>query len=123
MPLPAPLEIVDAIWYNTNGLPSTAHLYTYPAIVLEVDASARCLTLHYLSDGLISESDDEGFAIREGVPVCQVTPAASEVKRWVCHSECTWTRASFRRVEEIRTKGAAAFLHAWRMRSSDSDVA
>jgi hypothetical protein len=123
LPLPAPLDVVDAIWYGSDGTPSTAHLYTYPAIVLEVDASTRCLTLHYLSDGLISESDEEGFAIREGVPVNDVTLATSDVRRWVCHSECPWTRRSFRRVEEIRTKGAAAFLHEWkrnRMRSPDS---
>ena len=53
-----PLDVCDAIFYK-DGQPSTAHLYSYPAVVLRVDAISRTLTLHYLCDGLIADADEE----------------------------------------------------------------
>ena len=48
----APGTIVDAPFYKSNGQRDSAHLYTYPAIVLSSDCSAGFVRLHYLSDGL-----------------------------------------------------------------------
>ena len=42
------------------------HLYTYIAIVLEVHAATRTLTLQYLSDGLGPDTDWEAFAKKGG---------------------------------------------------------
>ena len=110
--LPKTLDLCDAVFYE-HGQPSTAHLYTYPAIVLQVDATARLLTLHYLSDGLIADSDEEAFRIAECVPADAVRIATSEVRSWLLSQGCPWTRCSFRRIQEIRRVGPEAFLSSY----------
>jgi hypothetical protein len=107
-PLPQPLDLVDAVFFS-DGKPSNAHLYTYPAIVLCVDAAERRLTLHYLSDGLIADTDEEAFAIAE-VPASSTVPATSAVKAWLRNSQCPWTICSYRLIEHIHAIGPEAFL-------------
>ena len=106
------LDLCDAIFYTKDGQPSSAHLYTYPAIVLRVDASAQRLTLHYLCDGLTADADQEAFQIAEGVPASAAVRASTDVERWLTNDQCPWTRCSFRRVRQIREGGAEAFLQS-----------
>ena len=109
--LPKALDLCDAVFYE-HGQPSGAHLYTYPAIVLRVDATARLLTLHYLSDGLIADTDDEAFRIAERVPADAARIATSQVESWLLNGDCPWTRRSFRRIQEIMKDGPEAFLNS-----------
>jgi hypothetical protein len=110
--LPRPLELVDARFYDGRGVLMTDHYYTYPALVLRVDRAARQLTLYYLSDGLGADSDEEAFEIGKKVPAAAVWPMHRHVRFLLEHEECPWTRASFRRVKEIREAGADKFLQS-----------
>ena len=110
--LPLPLELVDARFYNRRGVEMTDHYYTYPALVLRVDHVARQLTLYYLSDGLGADSDEEAFEIGIKVPAAAVWPIHRHVRFLLEHEECPWTRASFRRIKEIREAGADEFLQS-----------
>jgi len=104
-----PLNVCDAIFYK-DGQPSTAHLYSYPAIVLRVDALAGRLTLHYLCDGLTADADQEAFHIADGVPASAAVHATEDVRRWLTNSQCSWTRRSYNRWKHICDAGADAFL-------------
>ena len=110
--LPLPLELVDARFYNRRGVEMTDHYYTYPALVLRVDRVSRQLTLYYLSDGLGADSDEEAFEIGIKVPAAAVWPMHRHVRFLLEHEECPWTRASFRRIKEIREAGADEFLQS-----------
>ena len=101
-------KIADAIFFNERGAVSTAHLYTYPAVVLRVDYAARTVDLQYVSDGLIADSDEEAFAVRRNVPVGATVAATPAVQDWVRNGQCTWNVQSYRRYEEIREQGADA---------------
>ncbi|KAL1526880.1 hypothetical protein AB1Y20_015571 [Prymnesium parvum] len=108
-PLPAPFELVDAPFYVCGKL-AREHLYTYPAVVLRVDAAAAMLTLLYLSDGLGADTDWEAFSISERVPAQCVFPASAAVKRILSYEGCAWTVRSQRLVEQIRDEGVEAYL-------------
>ena len=107
---PQPLDLVDARFYNTRGeCCRSTHYYTYPALVLRVDHAE--LTLHYLSDGLGADSDEEAFEIGK-VPAWAVWPMHEHVRFLLEHEDCTWTRASARKVKEIREAGADEYLES-----------
>lgn len=114
LPLPKPLTFVDATYMD-----SSAHFFSYPAIVLAVDTTARTLTLHYLSDGLIADADEEAFEIKAGVPVAETVAVTPAVKHWLNGGKnaegecCYWTRRTYRQVEKIREMGPEAFLEEY----------
>ena len=97
-----PMDLCDAFFYDADGRRSSAHLYTYPAIVLDVDHKAQLLELHYLCDGLIADADDEAFRIVKGVPASAALLATPDVRSWLDNSQCSWTRCSYRKLTEIR---------------------
>jgi len=101
--------LVDAPFYVCGKL-AREHLYTYPAVVLRVDAAAAMLTLLYLSDGLGADTDWEAFSISERVPAQCVFPASAAVKRILSYEGCAWTVRSQRLVEQIRDEGVEAYL-------------
>ena len=59
-------SIVDAPYY---GADSDANLYTYPAVVVDGVSREGTVRLHYLSDGLSADTDEEAFGEGDGV-VC-----------------------------------------------------
>lgn len=105
LPLPLkPMDLCDAFFYDADGRRSSAHLYTYPAVVLDVDHKAQLLELHYLCDGLIADADDEAFRIVKGVPASAALLATPDVRSWLDNSQCSWTRRSYRKLTEIRER-------------------
>ena len=106
-PMPKPLDIVDALFFDERGAVSTAHLYTYPAVVLCVDQARRTVDLHYVSDGLIADSDQEAFAVRQNVPVGAMVAATPAVQDWVRNGQCTWNVQTYRKYEELRGERGA----------------
>ena len=97
-----PMDLCDAFFYDADGRRSNAHLYTYPAIVLDVDHAAQLLNLHYLCDGLIADADEEAFHIVKGVPASAALLATADVQSWLDNSQCSWTRCSYRKITDIR---------------------
>ena len=108
-PLPRIFDYVDARYY-VNGVIDTAHLYTYAAIVLRVDAASHTLTLQYLSDGLGADTDAEAFQISNRVPAHHARPMHPTIQRVLEDEDCNWTRQSLRRVQRIREMGVDAYL-------------
>lgn len=100
-----PGTIVDAPFYDHNGRLCTAHLYTYPAVVLNSDGPAGFIRLYYLSDGLTADTDEEAFKESGDVPAREVLPASSAVKYWLCHPECPWTIRSVQRIQQLKETG------------------
>ena len=99
---------MDAFFFDEKGAVSTAHLYTYPAVVLRVDQARRTVDLQYVSDGLIADSDQEAFAVRQNVPVGATVAATPAVQDWV-RNGCAWNVQTYRMYEElIRERGADA---------------
>lgn len=107
--LPAVFDYVDAPYF-IDGAVDTAHLYTYAAIVLRVDAASRCLTLQYLSDGLGPDTDEEAFHVADGVPSDCVLPMHPSIQGTLQAEDCPWTRKSLRLVQRIREMGVDAYL-------------
>lgn len=110
--LPAVFDVVDARFYSLEGALDPSHLYSYPAVVLRVDAETRTLTLQYVSDGLGADTDWEAFAIASRVPARAVRPAPATVRRLLRSSECSWTRRSQHLLQRIRAEGVDAYLAA-----------
>jgi hypothetical protein len=114
--LPSVFDIVDARYVDRNGNVScSTHLYTYPAVVLRVDYGARTLTLQYVSDGLGADTDWEAFHVASNVPADAVLPAAQSVRSLLQNAECSWTRRSFQRINEIRKQGVGSYLSGAQM--------
>ena len=108
------MDIVDARYFE-GGQRSTAHLYTYPAVVLYVDPVAEELTLQYLCDGLIADSDEEAFAFADHVPMRAAMHATPAVKAWVKNPECPWTRCTYTKLKDIEAMGVEAYLREKRL--------
>ena len=109
-----PLDVVDARVYNSQGRAGHAYLYTYPAIILQVDEDRQELTLQYVSDGLVADSDKEAQTIAEGVPFAEAKHATPVVKNWVQNENAAWTKCTFDKLMDIRTRGPEAILDEWR---------
>ena len=109
-PLPQVFDYVDAPYY-VDGVVDKAHLYTYAAIVLCVDADSRMLTLQYLSDGLGPDTDAEAFHIAGRVPAHYALPMHPIIQSVLEAEDCSWTRHSLRLVQRIREMGVDAYLH------------
>ena len=114
-----------ATFVDATFMDSSAHLYSYPAIVLAVDATAHTLTLHYLSDGLIADADEEAFDIHTDVPVAETVDVTPAVKHWLNGGKnakgecCYWTRRTYRQVEKIREMGPEAFYEAYKRKGEE----
>ena len=108
-PLPQVFDYVDAPYYVDGGV-DKAHLYTYAAIVLRVDAASRNLTLQYLSDGLGPDTDTEAFHIADRVPAHCALPMHPSIQSVLEDGHCSWTRQSLRLVQRIREMGVDAYL-------------
>ena len=108
-PLPQVFDYVDAPYY-IDGVVDKAHLYTYAAIVLRVDAASRNLTLQYLSDGLGPDTDTEAFHIADRVPAHCALPMHPSIQSVLEDGHCSWTRQSLRLVQRIREMGVDAYL-------------
>ena len=108
-PLPQVFDYVDAPYY-VDGVVDKAHLYTYAAIVLCVDAGSRMLTLQYLSDGLGPDTDAEAFHIASRVPAHYALPMHPIIQSVLEAEDCSWTRHSLRLVQRIREMGVDAYL-------------
>ena len=105
---------MDARVYNSQGRAGHAYLYTYPAIILQVDEDRQELTLQYVSDGLVADSDKEAQTIAEGVPFAEAKHATPVVKNWVQNENAAWTKCTFDKLMDIRTRGPEAILDEWR---------
>ena len=100
-------SLVDAFFYRKmdgEWRREKAHHYTYPAVVLARDAAAGSLTLHYLSDGLGVDSNDEAHSIA-AVPASEALLASASVQRRLLATDCAWTSTALSLLQEMEFLG------------------